>query len=239
MKKLVFTLIICGLGYSSFAQEREKAPGDSIPWELRKQAFIYNTAKIFNDATVQRVALYNLMAENPGNVALYDSLALIYLQYNQNASAALVAQQALEINPNDMFAVEIAAMGLDKLGAKDRSLTYYEKLYLNNGDINTLYKISFMQYELNRFAEANTSLDIIIGNPESKEVEIGFPTANGQGQSVTLEVAAHRVKAMIEEAKGNTEEAKAKYLEVLEKKPGFEIVQQQLRNLTKPEAGGE
>jgi len=239
MRKVIFTLLISSFWFVSFSQSQEKVPGDSIPWEFRKQAFIYNSANTFNDPVVARVALYSLLAENPGNVALYDSLALSYLQYNQNISAALVAQQALRINPNDMLAVEIAATGFDKVGAKDKSLNYYEKLYLNNQDINTLYKVAFLQMELKRYTESNTSLDIVTGDPRAKENMITFPTADGQGQQVSLEVAAHRVKAMIEEYQGNTEAAKAKYLEVLEMKPGFQIVQQQLRELTKKKEGGE
>lgn len=237
MKKILITLIVCGLGYSSFAQSQETAQGDTIPWELRKQAFIYNSAELFNDPLVARMAIYNLLSENPSNVPLYDTLALSYLQYQQYSSAALVAQQALRINPDDMFAVEIAATSFDNIGVKDKALSFYEKIHLANGDINVLYKISFLQYELERFAESNTSLDIIIGDPQSKEIMITFPTAEGTGQQVTLEVSAHRVKAMIEVAKGNTEEAKVKYLEVLEMHPGFQVVQQQLRELTK--GGGE
>ncbi|WP_420319166.1 tetratricopeptide repeat protein [Ekhidna sp.] len=236
MKKIFFVLMIISAGFLN-AQSSEIAPGDSIPWELRKQSFIYNSAKIFNDPVVARTALYSLLAENPGNVALYDSLALIYFQYNQNASAALVAQQALQINPDDQFALEIAATSLDKLGAKDRSLNFYEKLYLASGNVNTLYKVSFLQFELKRYNEANTSLDLIIEDPQSEGIAIGFPTEDGQGQSVNLKIAAHRVKAMILEDKGDIEGAKAKYLEVLEMKPGFQIVQQQLREMTKPKTG--
>ncbi len=237
MKKLLFVLIASGVGYGSIAQSQEIAPGDSIPWELRKQSFIYNTATAFNDPLVARMALYNLLAENPGNGAIYDSLAISYLQYNQNVSAALAAQQALRINPNDLFAVEVAAEGYDKVGAKDKALNSYEKLYLANQDINTLYKISFLQFELARYTESNTSLDIIIGDPRAKENSIIFPTTDRKGQEVPLEIAAHRIKAMIEQGKGNTEAAKVKYLEVLEMFPGFQVVQQQLRELTKSNEG--
>ena len=233
MKKSVFTLLISAVAYASSAQSQEVAPGDSIPWELRKQSFIYSTANLFSDPLIARMSLYNLLAENPTNVALYDSLALSYLQFNQNASAALVAQQALRIDPSDMFATEIAASSLEQIGAKDRALGFYEKLYLNNQDINTLYRVAFIQYELQRYAEATTNLDIIIENPKAAEELIVFPTTDRQGQNVPLTVAAHRIKAMMEEAKGNTEVAKAKYLEVLEMSPGFQVVQQQLRELTK------
>ena len=236
MKNILLLVAMLSVGFAS-AQSQEIAPGDSIPWELRKQSFIYNTAKLFNDPVIARSALYNLIAENPGNIALYDSLSLLYIQYNQSASAALVAQQSLQIDPNNQFAMEIAATGFDNLGVKDRALDYYEKLYLANGSINTLYKISFLQLELQRHTESNTSLDIIINDPQSDENSIRFPTTDGLGQEVKLKAAAHRVKAMILEQKGEIEAAKAKYLEVLEMAPGFQVVQQQLRDLTNPQAG--
>lgn len=237
MKRTLLIALIFGLFHTSFSQSQEIVPGDSIPWEIRKQSFIFSTANRFNDPIVARMALYNLLSENPLNAALYDSLAVSYLQSNQNASAALVARQALQLNPQDQFAMEIAAVGFDNLGAKDLALTNYEKLHLANGEINTLYKISFLQLELKRYAESNTSLDIIIGDPQSEEIFIAFPTVDGGGQDVKLKTAAHRIKAMILEDQGDTEGAKAKYLEVLEMEPGFQIVQQQLRALTNPKEG--
>lgn len=236
MRKVLLLIAVLSVGFAN-AQSQEVAPGDSIPWELRKQSFIYNSAKLFNDPLIARMALYSLLSENPTNPALYDSLAWSYLQYNQSASAALVAQQSLQLNPQNQFAMEVAATGFDQLGVKDKALTNYEKLHLASGDINVLYKISFLQMELKRFTEANTSLDIIIGDPRAEENTIRFPNTAGTGQEVTLKVAAHRVKAMVLQGQGNLEGAKAKFLEVLEMQPGFEIVQQQLRELTKPETG--
>jgi len=235
MKKLIFAWVFIGMGFISFGQSQEKVPGDSIPWEIRKQSFIYNSANMFNDVTMAKMALYNLLAENPGNVALYDTLSLIYYQSRQFASAALVAQQASKINPNDMFAVEVAASSFDQLGVKDKALSNYEKLYLNESDINLLYKMSFLQYELSRYQEANNSLNIILGDPSAKENMVAFPTTEGTPQEASLEIAALRVKAMIEQAKGNKEEAKKQFLSILEKQPGLQIVQQQLRDLTKKE----
>lgn len=235
MRKIFFTLCLIFAGQVLLAQSVEMAPGDSIPWELRKQSFIYNSANLFNDPEVAKMALYNLIAENPGNPALYDSLALIYLRFNQMASAALVSQQSLKINNNNLFATEVAASAFDNLGVKDRAIPYYETLYLANNDLNVLYKIAFLQLELNRFGEATTSVDIILQNEESKSQIIVFPTEDQKGQDVPLNVAAHRIKAMVEEAKGNEDEAIRLYLATLEMLPGFQVVQGQLQLLNKKE----
>ena len=138
MKNLMKKIFVClaSVLWASlvFGQSQDVAPGDSIPWELRKQSLIYNAALKFNDPAVAKMALYNLIAEDPGNHILYDSLAKLYREYKQPISAALVAQQAININPNDMFAMEIAASSFDQLGAKDKALSYYAKLYLNGSD---------------------------------------------------------------------------------------------------------
>ena len=236
MKRVLCVFMIVIVGFAN-GQSQEMAPGDSIPWEIRKQAFIYNTAMIFNDPVVARTALYSILATNPANVAIYDSLAILYFQANQTASAALAAQQALQIEPQDQFAMEIAAASLEKLGAKDKALDNYERLYLANQDINTLYKIAFLQMEVRRYAEADNTLDIIINDTQSESNLIGFPTSDGNGHEVSLKAASMRVKAMILEDKGDTEGAKSKYLELLEMQPGFQVVQQQLRELTK--TGGQ
>ncbi len=233
MKRAIFVLILVAIGFWGIGQSLEKAEGDSLPWELRKQVFIYNSAKSFNDLQVAKMALYNLLSENPSNVALYDTLALIYLEYNQFASAALVAKQALQISPNDIFATEVAAAAFDNLGVKDKAVSYYETLYLSNNDVNTLYKIAFLQLELERYNEAVTSADIVIANPESEHSTILFPTEDGQGQEVPLNVATHRIKAMVEESKGNLDEAKQLYLQTLKMHPGFQIVQRQLQEAGK------
>ncbi len=236
MKKIFYVLGLVLACQVVKAQSAEIAEGDSIPWEIRKQSFIYNSANLFNDAQVAKMALYNLIAENPGNPSLYDSLALIYLQYNQHASAALVAQQSLRINNDNLFATEIAAASFESLGVKDRSIPYYETMYLATNDLNILYKISFLQFELKRYGESNTSIDIIMNNENAKSQVVVFPTEDQTGQEVPLNVAAHRIKGMIAEAQGNDDEAKRLFLETLEMYPGFQVVQGQLQLLSKKES---
>ena len=83
------------------AQEEEAVVPDSIPVELAKKIFVYNASKQFSDPIIQRMALYDLLAENPNNYSLRDSLALLYLQQQQFASAALVAQEVAQVVPDD------------------------------------------------------------------------------------------------------------------------------------------
>lgn len=203
----------------------------SIPMELRKQAYIYSIAKKYNDPAVARMALYNLLASNPGSSAILDSLALIYYEYQQYASAALVSQDALTLNPNDLFATELAAVAFDNLGVKHRAITHYEKLYLANNNLETLYKIAFLQFDLKRYSEALNNADAIINSPKSEEIKLLFPKDENTNQEISMKASALRLKGMIEADKGNNELAKENFQKALEIAPDFQILKEQLQAL--------
>lgn len=232
--KYIFCFIITLAIFSASAQDEAQAQAqDSIPFELRRQAYIYNLGKKYNDPTIARMALYNILSTNPNSTPLMDSLALLYFDYQQYASAALVAQDAMKINPNDLFATEIAAVSFDQLGVKNRAVDNYEKLYLANNDLGTLYRVAFLQYELKRYGEAINNADNIIKAPESEELKLVFQKSKNENQEVSLKASTIRLKAMIAEAQGNKAEAKELYQKVLELEPEFAVVKQQLAELEK------
>ena len=233
MKKVLMLIAVLA-GLSSVAQEKKATPLDSIPAELAKKIFIYNAAKQYNDPVVARVALYNLLAENPNNVQLWDSLALVYFEQQQYASAALVAQEVAAAVPSDMFATEIAAICFERLGVKNKALGFFEKMYLNDTeDVNTLYKMAFLQNDLKLYEESMNSCDQLLVNKIAKEATIVFPTTDGKGQEVTLELAVIRLKGMVEANRSNTEKAREYYNQVLKAMPDFEVMKKQLEELDK------
>ena len=233
MKRIFLIFSMLSLFSSIYGQSQYKVSGDSIPWEIRKQSYIYNLATQFSDFYVAKMALYNLISESPTNLKLYDSLSFIYYQYGQYASSALVSQRSLAIKPDNVFALEIAASSFENLGVKDKSVDYYERLYLAGNDMNVLYKIAFLQYELARYNESKASISVIKRVEDNEDFGVYFPSQDKKGQRVSLKIAALRIEAMIEESMGNELLAKQKYLDILKMSPGLEIIQKQLYDLNK------
>ena len=233
MKNILLILLLVTSGISAFAQEEQQTPVDSLPFDLQKNAFIYTTATRYNDPMVARMALYNILAYNPANTAILDSLALSYIDYQQWPSAVLASQDALKVNPNDLLATEIAAVAYENLGLSDRALTHYETLYLKNEDINTLYKIAFLQLNLKRYTEAITSADILLNDSQTAEQNLVFQKSQQENQEVPMTAAVHRLKGMIEADQGNTDQAKVHYNKALEIAPDFAVVKLQLDELNK------
>ena len=236
MKKTLLIVLLGALGLTGFAQQQQqqaRTRADSLPFDLQKSAFIYTTANRYNDPIIARMALYNILAYNPGNTAILDSLALSYIDYQQWPSAVLASQDALSINPNDMLATEIAAVAYENLGLSDKALTHYESLYLGNSDVNTLYKIAFLQLNLKRYTEALTSADILLNDSQTAEQQLIFQKDQQQNQQISMVAAVHRLKGMIEADRGNVDEAKAHFSKALEIAPDFAIVRLQLDELNK------
>jgi tetratricopeptide (TPR) repeat protein len=230
MKKpiVLFFLTFVVLFNVSKAQE---AANDSIPPELQRNIFVYSLASKYNDQQMTKVALYNILAINPGNVAILDSLALMYFEYRQYASAVLVSQDILSMNPNNMLATEIAAKSFDNLGVKGRSLPYYEKMYLNNQDIVLLYQIAYMQYDLKRFAEAKVNIDAVLASPQADNKRLYFAKNDQQNQEIPLKAAVYRLQALMNIAQNKTTEARDSYNKALEIAPDFQLVKTELQAL--------
>lgn len=233
MKKVLLLALGCITALVVLAQEQQQqnVPMDSLPFDVQKQAFIYSTATRYSDPMISRMALYNLLAYNPANTAIMDSLALSYIDYQEYASAVLVAQDALRINSQDMLATEIAAVAFENLGLADRAVTYYETLNLNTPDINTLYKIAFLQFQVKRFAEASTNCDILIADAEVANSTLFFQKSQQENQEVPMVAGIYRLKAMIEEEKGNVDQARENFNKALEIAPDFVLAKLQLEKL--------
>jgi len=222
MKKIIITCLTAICFGNVFAQSTD---------EIDKQKFIFKKATNYNDPFIARMALYNILAENPGNIQVLDSLAVLYAQNSVWASAALVSQEVLKINNNDPVALQISAVSFENLGVKNRAIDNYETLYLKNNSLSTLYKISFLQYELKRYEESLTNCDVILENKKAEDIQLVFGKKDNTQQQVSMRAAAFRLKGMIEKERGNTEQAKKYYNQALEINSDFELAQDELNDL--------
>ena len=223
--KILFLLCLIVV-FSSKAQTNPKESDD-----YKKYLKIYNQAKKYSDITVAKTALYELMVLDPADATLLDSLMFIYFEYNQYAPSVLVSMDVLQRNPNNLMALEISAISYENLQLYDKAVRAYESLYLRNNDLQTMYKIAFLQYNLKRFAEAKTSADIVIKNPQSDTLRIIFnPTRNTQ-EEVTMKSAILNLKGLMAKEQGNKEEARRLFTEALAPGDPFTFAQQNLTSL--------
>ncbi len=187
----------------------------------------------YNDREVAKNALYSMIAMDPNDDSLKMVLCYYYFDQNQFASSLFVSADLLTRFPDNTDALRINAMSYENMGVRDKAIDAYESLYLKTNDIGVLYQTALLQFELSRYAECDTNLDIIIKNPQAKAMKLSFAKDENEQQEVTLEAACYNMKGMLAKQQGNMDEAKKQLEKALEVDPEFALASQNLEDLNK------
>jgi Tfp pilus assembly protein PilF len=257
MRKSVFVLILVLIAVTGWTQKKKKnekqepakqevaqssteqpkpdatVPKDTLPKiDRMNQHYVYKytLAMKWNDPDVAKDALYDLIIENQGNDSIIYELAVYYFQNQKYPSAVLVTQELLKRNPRNVAALEIAAVGYESLGVPDRSLQYYESLYLLQNNPSVLYKMAFLQYRLKRYKESTTSADILLADKNIDASKVNFDS-NGKPKEYPMKVALLNLKGLVAQEQGDNVSAKKFYDQALALAPDFAPAKESIAKL--------
>ena len=182
MKKQITVALLLLMTIAVYGQEEAEVSKE----QQSQKAFIghhsrtYAIATKYGDYEMAKTSLYNLLAAYPGNDSLLYSLSYLYFQSQKYAPAVLAAQDLIARTPDHLGALEISGAGYEALGLKDKALAAYETLYLKSSDYQTLYKIAFLQYDMERLKECMTNADILLGKTESDTLTVYYTSEDKQ-----------------------------------------------------------
>jgi tetratricopeptide (TPR) repeat protein len=191
----------------------------------------YSLASQWNDYSVAKDALYDLIIENPANDSLLFTLAYIYYDTKEYAPTLLISQTLLGRNPKNVNYLEMAAVSAESLGVYDKALQSYETLYLLTNSVNTLYKIAFLQFDLKRYNESLTNVNILLGNPEIATQKVFFNDAANKSKEYVMKVSVLNLKGLILDVTGDKPGARKSYQEALALAPDFKMAKDNLAKL--------
>jgi len=198
----------------------------------RVQKGIYNRAIKYNDVNMAINALYSLAVMEPQNDSLLFSLAYLYFDSQQYFSSVLTLNDVLMLNPDNVSALEMKAVSLERVGATEKALEAYESLYLKSDDnINFLYKVAAFQFDLKRYAESKTNIDILLSKQQADSIKYVFPTEDKQQQEIPMRASLHNMKGLIAKENGNMDEARKQFSLALEIAPEFYLAKKNLTDL--------
>ena len=220
-KKFFYIIIFLFIGFDSLSQKND--------FEIQKS--IYEKAKAYNDPSVAISALYNMVAIQPDNVLLKDSLMREYLAISQWAPTYMISREILDIQPNNLFALEVSCISLQNLGLKQQALNEYESLYLKTDRIDVLYTISFIQFELGNFNESLTNLDILMNKEMTQEMTVSVSKDENNRQEIPIKAQLNYLKSLIYIEQKNIELARKSLNEALSISPDFQNAINKLKTL--------
>ena len=211
MKKHLFIIIFLLINLQSFSQINE----------FNIQKTIYEKAKTYNDPNVAITALYNMVAIQPDNVLLKDSLMREYLSLSQWAPTYMISREILAIQPNNNFVLEVSCVALQNLGLKQEALNEYESLYLRTDRVDVLYTISFLQFELKNLNESLTNLEILLNNDQTEEMVVSVSKDENDRQEVSMRAQLNYLKGLVFLEQGKNDLAKSSFNDALNLSPEF------------------
>ena len=220
-KKFLYIIIFLFIGFDSLSQKND--------FEIQKS--INEKAKAYNDPSVAISALYNMVAIQPDNVMLKDSLMREYLAISQWAPTYMISREILDIQPNNLFALEVSCISLQNLGLKQQALNEYESLYLKTDRIDVLYTISFIQFELGNFNESLTNLDILMNKDMTQEMTVSVSKDENNRQEIPIKAQLNYLKSLIYIEQKNIELARKSLNEAISISPDFQNAINKLKTL--------
>lgn len=231
MNKLIFGLLFF-VSLSSFAQDTTSTASTKPPLYYLYQNS-YNLALKYNDPLTARSALYTMINMDPLNDSLRVTLAFSYFEARQYPSTILTCLDVLGLNPQNPAALEMSGIAYEELGIKDKALSSFEKLYMVNENVNTLYKLTFIQYDLERYNECEVNIDILLKDENIDNETLRFQFGEDEQKDYSMRVAVLNLSGLVKKAQGDKDGARAAFNQALEIAPDFAFAKTNLEELDK------
>jgi len=220
--KIVLTIIIlCAAHFQGVAQDMNTGAIDRAKLK-------YNMALMFNDYSEAKGAIYDLMALEPNNSAYLDSLAFMYFEFRQYASSALASNEALKYNPRNSLLLQVAAQSFDQLGATDKALNAYQRLYNITDDAFVLFEIANKQYTIKNYDEAMINTELLLGKQAVNVQQVMIKNSEDQDVEVPFKAVVHNLQGLIAKDQGNAQDAKKYFNSALKIAPNYALAKENL-----------
>ena len=221
MKKslIAFALIISGTAMA------QNASGVALEEAKMQQALKYG------DKDVATGAMYNIIAMQGETSTYKDSLAYLYFNKRNFLSCFLVTNDVLERNPNNLEILEMNAISLESIGAKEKAMEGYEKLLATSNRAFHAYKIAGLQFGMNKLDDAYSSIKKAAQLPEEPNINVSFAVNANYSQDVNLKAAIAYLDGLIAVAQEKKTEAIVAFERAEKLFPGFVLAKSQLDKL--------
>lgn len=195
---------------------------------------VYRLAARYGDYTTAIAATYHLMALDPADAALKDTLASLYFGARSWAQAMTLGREILTGQPDNAKMLQLVAISEENLGRAKEALEAYEKVYAQTKLPFHLYKVAVLQYQLQRLGECQNTLGMVIFAPEADKAKVALPVNQQQQQEVNLKAAAFYVRGLVSLDQKEPMLARQAFQEALRLEPQFVLAKARLDEMNRP-----
>jgi tetratricopeptide (TPR) repeat protein len=219
--------------FSAFAQKGESSKSNfSAAKTMAEYKQIYDLAIKYGDYTSATQSVFGMIALDSSSLAWKDTLANLFLARGLYQQCLAISTEIYQKQPDNNKVLELLAISQQALGNLKEALDYYQKLYSRTKNLNHLYQVTVLQYDLKKTEECKQSIDSIISNPNATIEKIVINVRDGYQQYVPYKAAALNIKGVVAKDLADNVAAKKYFEEALKVFPEFALAKANIDGLT-------
>lgn len=197
--------------------------------ELEKQKL--KQALAYGDKTVAASSMYSIINLEGPQSSYKDSLAYLYFNNRNYVSTFLVTNDIIKNKPNNVELLEMHAISLESMGANKKASEAYNTLLTKTNKNYHAYKLAGLQFRLNEFEKAYSSIKIADQLADDGAMKITFQVNKTYSQNVDLKAAIAYLEGIIAVNLKKTDEAKVSFARATQIFPDFVLAKGELTKL--------
>lgn len=222
MNKIYFWMV-CLITASVFGQVNNEA----VAFEKK----VLEKAKQYNDISVLKGSMIRLVLLEGENSTYKDSLAFIYFQERAYPSSFIASQEVLKRDPNNVKMMEVQAFSLESIGAYDKAVEAFKKLFAKTNNNYYGFSQANLQYILKDYSGAYATLLQVEKLNDTGNYTVSYAINQTHKQEIELIAAIQYLKGLCAVQLKNNPVAKASFEKALTTQPDFVLAKEALANL--------
>lgn len=215
--------MVCLITASVFGQVNNEA----VAFEKK----VLEKAKQYNDISVVKSSMMRLVLLEGENSTYKDSLAFIYFQERAYPSSFIASQEVLKRDPNNVKMLEVQAFSLESIGAYDKAVESFKKLFAKTNNNYYGFSQANLQYVLKDYSGAYATLLQVEKLNDTGNYTVSYAINQTHKQEIELIAAIQYLKGLCAVQLKNNPVAKASFEKALTTQPDFVLAKESLENL--------
>ena len=197
--------------------------------EFEKQKI--KQALAYGDKTIAASSMYSIINLEGPQSSYKDSLAYLYFNERNYVSTFLVTNDILKNKPDNVELLEMQAISLESMGAIKKASEAYNTLLTKTNNNYHAYKLAGLQFRLNEFDKAFSTIKKADQLAYNGAMEITFQVNKTYNQNVDLKAAIAYLEGIIANNLKKTDEAKISFARAIKIFPDFVLAKGELEKL--------
>jgi tetratricopeptide (TPR) repeat protein len=192
---------------------------------------VLEKAKQYNDISVVKSSMMRLVLLEGENSTYKDSLAFIYFQERAYPSSFIASQEVLKRDPNNIKMLEVQAFSLESIGAYDKAVESFKKLFAKTNNNYYGFSQANLQYVMKDYSGAYATLLQVEKLNDTGNYTVSYAINQTHKQEIELIAAIQYLKGLCAVQLKNNPVAKASFEKALTTQPDFVLAKESLENL--------